>query len=287
MNTRLVLFLLLVILGGCAGKPDFQRPSMLPALHKKTQVFFTIETAPLVISPWDIRYQNIALEKDPRLQNYLRLFEQELSKLPTSLLQLSALDTVAFVRELAVAEQSRAAVPDYIHEVLYYDVYTSGDAYLRHVIHHEFYHMLEQQIYGSAYYKDPLWHALNADSFSYGNGGASARDPDVSVFSHPHPGFINGYAMSGLEEDKAEIWAIIWTSQSWEKAEPLIRNDKVLQDKIRLLTRQLLCLVPELENTWPEYVRPYLSKQHSCADLVAANASLATPDNHTSAADSQ
>ncbi|GAA0345557.1 hypothetical protein GCM10009092_07550 [Bowmanella denitrificans] len=259
-----LLPLVLMLLAGCAAKPEFQRPSLLQTQHQRTGVFFTTETRPLTVSPWDIRYQNIGYEQDPKLLNYLALFEQEIAKLPPAVLRLSGLDKVAFVRALSVGPQPRAAVPDYIHEVLYYDVDAPGDAYLRHVVHHEFYHMLEQQLYGSAYYKDPLWHSLNPDGFVYGNGGAYARDSSVSVFSHPHPGFVNGYAMSGLEEDKAEIWAIIWAQQSWQAVETLVEIDSILQAKIRLLTAQVQCQAPEMANTWPDYIQRYLAALPAC-----------------------
>lgn len=279
--------LVLLMLAGCAAKPEFQRASLLDTQHQRTGVFFTIETQPLIASPWDIRYQALQLESDPNLINYLGLFEQEVNKLPPALLHLSGLATVAFVRKLAVGAQPRAAVPDYIHEVLYYDVDAPGDTYLRHVVHHEFYHMLEQQLYGSAYYKDPKWHSLNPADFTYGKGGAYARDSSVSVFSHPHPGFVNGYAMSGLEEDKAEIWAIIWAEKSWRKVAPLVESDPILQEKIRLLTAQIECLAPELAMAWPVYIQNYLAAGAVCAHVDSINVSVAPTETTQSAVGNQ
>lgn len=256
----------LIALSGCSSSQPAKAgySGLLKEQHKRTGVVFTVDTAHLNASPWDLHYQQVSeLQKN----NYLPLFEEEFIKLPTEVLHLSALRTVAFVRQLAIGGQQRAAIPDYHHEVLYYDISQQAGTYLRHVIHHEFYHMLEEQLYGSAYYQDPLWHALNTPDFRYGKGGAADRNSQVAVFSHPAPGFVNQYAMSGIEEDKAELWAIIWAQHSWQQNQAFIEKDPILQAKLALLMQQLQCKAPALKNAWPIRARRYIPVHSDCSTI--------------------
>lgn len=261
-----ITFGLGAVLAGCSSLPS----ELLPEQQQRTGVHFTTKTERLTASPWDLRYQRVKARHQTELQHYLPLFAQELQKLPAELLTLSGLQTVAFVRQLQVATQPRAAVPDYNHEVLYYDISPKSDSYLRHVVHHEFYHMLEQQLYGSAYYQDPEWLLLNPDGFAYGKGGAATRDPQAAAFSHPAPGFINGYAMSGIEEDKAEIWTVIWANDSWQQVKAMFEQDAVLAAKLRLLIKQLQCKAPALKQAWPETIQPYRPADEQCPEISTA-----------------
>jgi|GEM_PF-1997953 len=247
--------LLLAMVTGCANGPYTPQPPVpkndqkIQQLAVKYQLAVQFNLDNIRISPWDLRF-SLHQHDSPQLQHYLQLFQQEFNKLPVALVQKMDLRHIVLLQQLAVAEQPRSAVPDYVHEVLYYDTSdTRGKPdmpHQRHVVHHEFYHMLEQQFYGSAYYRDPLWQQLNPVGFAYGNGGATARDPKVAKFSHPAPGFINHYAMSGLEEDKAELWAVLWTTHGWAAVQPMVLSDVILQRKVQLLVSQLVCQVPEL-----------------------------------------
>lgn len=265
----------LLWLSGCSTTPAGPSTELLAEQQQRTGVRFTTTTANLSVAPWDLRYQPVKRRQQAQLQHYLPLFADEFQKYPKALLQLSGLKTVAFVRQLAIASQSRAAVPDYHHKVLYYDISPQPQAYLRHVVHHEFYHLLEQELYGSAYYQDPDWLALNPAGFHYGKGGAANRDAAAATFSHPAPGFINNYAMSGIEEDKAEIWSVIWASESWQQVSPMLATDPILTAKLRLMLQQLQCRLPELSQAWPIRMQPYLPATAACT--VVADRGLKLP----------
>ena len=225
-----------------------------------TKLNYLISTAELNVSPWDVRYDDLDNPYYQNLLNYLAVFESEWSRVPKQIISVSGLKTIAFVENLFIATQQREAVPDYNHEVLYYDVrWDRKIQYKRHVIHHELYHMLEEQLYGSAFYFDPLWAQLNLPDFKYGGGGATARGSDVAALDHPHEGFVNKYAMSGLEEDKAEIWASMWTLESWLLFEPMLRKDDILLAKLNLLASQIECVVPNFVSITPTYVQSYLT----------------------------
>jgi hypothetical protein len=165
---------------------------------------------------------------------YVAMFLEEFAKYPADFIQKSRLRRVEFVEKLAVGSQYRSAVPNYEHEVLYYDVsYVANQRYVRHVVHHEFYHMLEQEWNGDSYYRDPNWAQLNEKGFAYGAGGENAYGRgDVWSFVHPKPGFVNLYSTYGLEEDKAEVWAVLFVPENWKIVRTYLEGDPILRAKV-------------------------------------------------------
>ncbi|MCC5852514.1 MAG: hypothetical protein JJU30_06745 [Alkalimonas sp.] len=216
---------------------------LLPQLNRNLAMTVTLDSTELSLAPWDLDFQPVD-PMDPALPAYLQVLRQELRKYPPELLALSGVQHILLVRDLSVAGQPRLAVPDYVHDVLIYDIAHFDLAFNRHVMHHEFYHQLEARLYGTPFYRDPLWLPLKPDGFRYGNGGANARASSDAAFSHPMQGFVNRYAMSGLEEDKAELWAILWADTSWQQVKPLLLQDKLLRDKLQLLVYQISCQAP-------------------------------------------
>ncbi|MEQ8765264.1 MAG: putative zinc-binding metallopeptidase [Planctomycetota bacterium] len=189
---------------------------------------------------WPLTFAPVDREQQKLLESYLDILEEELGKYPADFLKRTKLKVVALGRGLQFRKQPRAALPDYVKETLYYDIdylVTSDASYVRHVIHHEYYHMIEEEWNGSAYYKDPAWAKLNESDFRYGTGGVNARNGDVSVFDHPRSGFVNGYAMSGLEEDKAEVWASMFLAERWKLVGPWAEEDRRLAAKIAFLEK--------------------------------------------------
>lgn len=113
-----------------------------------------------------------------KLQDYISLFAPEFALYPPDLVQQSQLKRVVLCSELSFAGQRRNAIPDYEHDTLYLDVSrgTYSKTYLRKVIHHEFFHIIDYRDDGSVY-KDERWASLNPAKFTYGSGGRAARRP--------------------------------------------------------------------------------------------------------------
>jgi hypothetical protein len=168
---------------------------------------------------------------------YVELFVEEFSKYPADFIKASGLKRVELVEGLAVGSQFRAAVPNYVFDVLYYDVsYVYNQRYTRHVVHHEFYHMLEHEWNGSTHYQDPNWARLNDKGFKYGDGGTQAYGRgDVWSFIHPRPGFMNLYSTYGLEEDKAEVWAVLFVPDNWKLVKSAVAEDPILRAKVEYM----------------------------------------------------
>lgn len=253
MKTRSVLTacLLAAVLAG----PVFGADSLasLKALARRYQVTIEVEHPPR--ASWEaVRYEPLsaAERESQRFQRYRGLFEQEFGKYPPGLVKLADVRQIALVKDLGYAGQQRAALPDFVKEILYLDVFRGEkvELYQRHVVHHEFYHLLEEEVYNNVYYKDPDWAALNPTGFSYGSGGANAQTGPQYDLVHPKPGFINRYAMSGLEEDKAEIFAALMVPQETRLIESWSRQDPYLRRKIETMKAFLKARVPEIDAAW-------------------------------------
>src|SRR5271157_4725508 len=63
------------------------------------------------------------------------------------------------------------------------------------------------------FYNDPVWKKLNPVSFTYAGKGVDMLKGDADITSlHPRQGFITLYATSAVEEDKAEVFAYLFTA---------------------------------------------------------------------------
>ena len=95
------------------------------------------------------------------IDDYCDLLIQEFMLYPLGVIQRSRLERIVLCRDLAFNGQQRAAVPDFEHSTLYLDVVrgTYDRNYQRHVIHHEFFHIIDYQDDGELY-SDPRWCAV-------------------------------------------------------------------------------------------------------------------------------
>jgi hypothetical protein len=184
-----------------------------------------------------IQYHALADGDFPSAEPYVKLFAAEWAKYPPGFVKASRLTTIAFVTDLTVNGQQRAVVPDAPVAVLFLDPTVGGAnrTYQRHCIHHDFYHLVEREINGDILFKDPKWAALNDPTFEYGHGGEFARTSDQFGINHPATGFINKYSQSGLEEDKAEIFAASFTPEYRRSIEQWSQRDKVLRAKLEFM----------------------------------------------------
>ena len=102
------------------------------------------------------------------LESYGPILIEEFGKYPVELILKTRLKRIVLCAELAYEGQKRNAVPDFANNTLFLDVATakSNQRYLRKVIHHEYFHMIDYADDGSVY-SDKIWAALNSDEFKY------------------------------------------------------------------------------------------------------------------------
>lgn len=176
---------------------------------------------------------------DKAVENYAKLFATEFSLYPPELVRKTRLKRVVFCAELDFAGQRRTAIPDFEHSTLYLDIERAADdrVYVLKVLHHEYYHVIDYAD-DRLVYEDREWSALNAPEFRYGEGGRSVQDQsDTSVLTDRYPGFLNHYSTTGVEEDKAELFANLMVDPEYVVRR--MEHDPVLTSKVHRLKRTL------------------------------------------------
>jgi len=189
------------------------------------------------------------------IERYAVLFGREFTLYPPALVQRSRLKRVVLCKDLSFAGQLRAAIPDYQHETLYLDVVRGGfdPLYLCKVIHHEFFHVIDYCDDGQLY-EDKHWASLNPTGFKYGTGGKNAQlVSTASVLTDEFPGFLNYYSTTGVEEDKAELFANLMVDPTY--VEGRVRTDRVLKAKVQALKELVARFCPDVNELFWEKTR--------------------------------
>jgi len=185
-----------------------------------------------------------AARKD--IDSYAAIFAFELSLYPTDLVKKTGLKTVVFCKDLSFVGQNRTAIPDFEHDTLFLDVSRGryDDLYVRKVIHHEFFHLIDLKDDGHLY-EDDRWVKLNPPGFKYGPGGAKLQnDPTVTTTGKDDPGFMNRYAAAGVEEDKAELFAHMMVEPKVVSAR--VEKDKYIRQKVERMHELLNVFTPKI-----------------------------------------
>jgi hypothetical protein len=195
---------------------------------------------------------------DPsNIESYWSLFSSEWNLYPPELMAKTKMKHIILCEHLAYeasrfGKQLRAALPDLgytsEHHHLYLDVARGrhDELYVREVIHHEFFHIIDW-CDDRSLDRDDVWRALNPPEFTYGTGGAAQQEnPFAAVLTEDEPGFLNPYAMSGLEEDKAEIFAYMVVARQY-MAERAMRDD-IIRKKMHTMAERLQAFCPQLDD---------------------------------------
>jgi hypothetical protein len=194
-----------------------------------------------------------AASKD--LASYAPVLATEFSVYPAEFVKKTGLERIVLCQGLAFNGQRRTAIPDFEHNTLYLDVARGrySDSYTRKVIHHEFYHIVDLKDDGNLY-QDKEWEKLNAPGFKYGAGGRALQDDStVSLINDARPGFLNKYSTSGVEEDKAEIFANMVVN--YQAVAERGQRDKVVAAKTELMKRETAKFCPQMNATFWEAMR--------------------------------
>jgi hypothetical protein len=180
----------------------------------------------------------------------LRLFIEEFSKYPPSLLRRVNLEWVAFVKRLKVENDPRMAT--YVRHFapvtmkpaggMIYDVQqgSTHEAYVRWVLHHEFFHFIDHHLNRSL--EDRQWLALNPPMFRYA-GSHGVYSP---FLDHPRRGAITTYSMKSVWEDRAEIFAALHADENRSPLKVIAESDAVARKKIRRMMALLRRMGPNM-----------------------------------------
>ena len=141
------------------------------------------------------------------LDLYTPLFMLEWWIYPKKFIQKANIKTITLVHDIEMTTNSytqpRTGYPDYKNtKSIIYATHETNFAYMRIVLHHEFFHYVDYSDDQS--YDDDGWEKLNQKGFKYGKGGDTERE--WVKLDKEIKGFINHYSTTDLAEDRAEIY---------------------------------------------------------------------------------
>jgi hypothetical protein len=229
---------------------------ILRALKHRYAIAIDYPSAPN-FSFGSVTFENLSAEDAKAMRSYSFVLASEINKYPPQFVRKANLRKIALVKKLSVEGVPVAASPEYKANILFLDIYGTGttEAYKRRVIHHELYHLVEEELNGSAFYKDTKWSALNEPDFVYGTGGITSRSSEDTILNNPRRGFIDKYAMSGIEEDKAECFSVLFIAEPSRKCAEMAEKDDIVAAKIGAMKSAVRGWCPAMdENYWRDVV---------------------------------
>ncbi len=230
------------------GGTEFDRR---PVDNLANRLNITIQTDheifPAQSSRWVINGKN---PETTSLIKYLPIFVYEFSLYPPDVIKRADLERIILCEDLVFDGQRRGAIPDWANNTLYLDVARAAydPHYQRIVIHHEFFHMIDFRDDG-VIDDDQGWKALNPPSFTYGKGGKFYQSqlglgvPDNSLI-----GFLNRYSTTGVDEDKAEVFANMMVNYS--VVDHRAKSDPIIKAKMEYLKKLLWQFSPTFDDSF-------------------------------------
>jgi hypothetical protein len=228
-------------------------------LRQKYGLTVVLKASPFIVDCHDGRIHG--KEADSKnFDSYWPLFWSEWNLYPSELVKQTRLERIYLCEGLEFENtalgwppQERTALPDFEHHDLYLDISRGHEniLYVRKVIHHEFFHIIDFCMNGLAEH-DPEWEGLNDPStFKYGGGGELFQNhQSTSVLSEDRRGFLNEYSTSKVIEDKAEIFANMVAE---DRNVIQQRSDiGIIKQKIQKMEERLKNFCPQLDKQFWE-----------------------------------
>jgi hypothetical protein len=218
-----------------------------PALHKLSeryslQIVWESQQYPVAIQHGTISGSVPAKEA---VAAYVPILDTQLNRYPAETVRAAKLRRVVLVQNLTLNGRGLHGLADFGPNTLYLDVGRLADnpEQMKKCIHHEFFHVMDYM--AGTLSSDPNWEQLNPANFAYagGNRFAAVRD-DAYVWSDARSGFLNDYATTAAEEDKAELFAFLMVRYNLVKERA--KKDKVLRAKMDYLKRSVAEFSPEM-----------------------------------------
>lgn len=221
----------------------------LQSLAEKLKTKLTVISEPILfnnnghqisVKPADIKYLNF----------YLPKFIFEFSKYPPEVISTLGLKEVVIGSDVQLDQRGRPGLHDYHLNMLFFDCrWVNSDRWTRQIIHHELFHLIDWK--DGVIYKDLEWEKLNPPEFEYGSGGITLQKPSDWTAGLPDlglKGFLNRYSMSGLEEDKAEIFANMMAN--YNEVNLRAKTDPIIKAKVSQMKKLLYSFCPEFNEVF-------------------------------------
>ena len=198
------------------------------------------------------QFTAVSGEDYDHLNDYLALFVDEISKYPPGFFKAREVRAIGLVTRLFYEGKPAQGLYSSRARVMFFDVsrFINNKALARHSIHHELFHMMALQTPGYAL-NDGRWAAFNPEGFVYGPekkslGAANPYNPHAP----DEPGFATYYAMTSVEEDKAEVFACLMQEVNRTLMTVWAKKDQALRQKIQAMKDFVAIYCPQMNESY-------------------------------------
>lgn len=195
------------------------------------RLLYTTKRFELALSPYPLSCDQVSL---PDALGALDAVTTELERYEPRFLSAVGLERVLFCRDLKEGDKSYPSMPNVQHTLIL-DA-SSSSSFMRRLVHHEVFHFADFADDGLLK-EDEAWAHLNEKHFVYGFGGRLERYEGSAAWSEERMGFVSEYAMSALEEDKAELYSFAMSDP--KRVSARAEHDLVVSHKLDYLDGQL------------------------------------------------
>jgi len=206
----------------------------IEGLQARYQVSFKYADFPKM--PESLRFKDVTPAEYRLLNEYLPLFEEEISKYPAGFFKDRDVRGIGFVRELFFNQRSAQGLYNDNNRVMLFDIsrFSRNKARQRHAIHHEIFHMMMQKKGYPLFHEQ--WAALNTPGFVYGKQTKPLRELNPYNTTAPNQlGFVSYYAMESVQEDEAEVFACLMQEKHRKIIEGWALKDEMIAKKIQMI----------------------------------------------------
>lgn len=202
-------------------------------------------------------------------KKYGAIFIDEWAKYPKDWVASSKVQRIVFVRELRNLQLPSndhrvSSLPDAYTDSMYYDIsYIDKESHVHYVIHHEFDHLITFNNFGSFYPDDQVWKSFNPPGFkysgsNYANGGWSCYENanNCVLDAHAFQGFASGYGATGIDEDKAEVYAYLLDNEYYHQMINWAKTDTYLAKKINYYKASIAKRSPVMSGSYYDDINP-------------------------------
>ena len=194
-------------------------------------------------------FSSAAPEDYEDLSRYLMLLHEELNKYPVCFFQKIRLEAIVLVkRQFYDSKPLEGMYPRNARFIVFDFLRNRGHGIKQRLnVHHELYHMFENQNGLAWRFRD--WENLNVPGFSYQIPSTlqPAKNP-VNYFAPPVQGFVTYYAMKSPAEDRAEIFATLMIGSQTRVVHRWMEKDAILRDKVHDLQTAVVELCPAMRD---------------------------------------
>jgi hypothetical protein len=212
----------------------------------------------LVHPSGDLHFVELARANYAELNTYLKLFNQEINKYPSSFFKSQNIRGIALVKRLFIQGKPAEGLYFFNYNVMFFDILRNNHKRVgqRHSIHHELFHMMQKRIPNYTPLNPDIWTSWNQPSFQYNPRTRLSRKTNPFNYYAPHePGFVTYYAMTSVDEDQAEVFACLMQYKHKQLIDEWIQNDRIMAKKVSAIKGFVKLFCPDMDEQFWDTIK--------------------------------